>query len=310
MGYLHITNLYRTNEAQVQALLNCKRVYALEKIHGTSAHIQFIPSEKIWNNVANDGSLTFFSGGESHSRFLALFDQLALKTAFLNLGVKDSEVMVYGEAYGGSQQGMSGTYGKNLKFVAFDVKIGDSWLSVPNAETICKGLGIEFVHYVEVSTDLAELDAQRDADSVQAIRNGVGEGKKREGVILRPLVELTLNNGSRVIAKHKRDEFRETASPRVVDDPAKLKVLADAEAVATEWVVIHRLEHVLQKIPNHGMEKMREIISAMVEDVLREGAGEIVDSTAVRKAISTKTATMYKSYLQAKLRIDASPSPA
>jgi predicted DNA-binding antitoxin AbrB/MazE fold protein len=73
--------------------------------------------------------------------------------------------------------------------------------------------GLDFVHWVEISTDLAEIDAQRDADSVQAIKNGCGAGHHREGIVLRPLMEVTLNNGERVICKHKRDEFGETKTP-------------------------------------------------------------------------------------------------
>ena len=38
MGYLHVPNLYRP---EAQAILEFKRLYALEKIHGTSAHIQW-----------------------------------------------------------------------------------------------------------------------------------------------------------------------------------------------------------------------------------------------------------------------------
>lgn len=288
MGYLHINNLYKD-----QTILLFKECYALEKLHGTSAHVAFNPM---------GDEVRYFSGGESHTKFKALFDDAQLVAAFKHIGFPlDREVVVYGEAYGGSQQGMSGTYGKTLKFAVFDVKVGDVWLSVPQAEDIAKKLGLEFVAYTKISTDLAALDAARDADSHQAIRNGVGAGKKMEGVVLRPLIEMTLNNGNRVICKHKRDEFRETATPRPVVDPSQLQVLADAEKVANEWVVPMRLEHVLQKIPDHGMEKMRDIISAMTEDVLREGSGEIVDSKEVRKAISTRTVALYKDYLKSKI---------
>jgi hypothetical protein len=273
----------------------------LEKVHGTSAHLTFKPVID-----SDSGSLTrvdidFFSGGTKHETFVKLFDQEALKEAFKKHGIVDRNVTVYGESYGGKEQGMSATYGSVGKFVAFDVLIGECWLDVPNADQFVRSLGLEFVHYTRISTDLAALDAARDADSVQAIRNGVGPGKKMEGVVLRPLVELTKNNGSRVIVKHKRDEFKETATARKVEDPAKLQVLADASAVANEWVTAHRLEHVLQKLPGHDISKMREIIAAMTEDVLREGSLEIVDSPEVRKSISQRTAVTYKEYLKSRI---------
>lgn len=274
-----------------QDILLFKECFALEKTHGTSSHVSWDGKE-----------LKFFSGGASHERFVSLFNQDILKQKFVDMGLPiEKTITIFGEAYGGKEQGMSATYGKELKFVAFDVQIGECWLDVPKAEEICKNLGLEFVHYVKISTDLKELDAQRDADSVQAIRNGVGPGKMREGIVIRPLIELTKNNGARIICKHKRDEFRETKSPRPIIDPEKLKVLAEAEQIADEYVTLTRLQHVLQKIPDHSIEKMGIIIRAMVEDVTREAKGEIVESDAAKKAIGKKTALMYKNFLNRKL---------
>ena len=52
MGYMHIDNLYKN-----QDVLMFREAYALEKIHGTSAHVAYGP-----------GGLTFFSA--------FLFDEL------------------------------------------------------------------------------------------------------------------------------------------------------------------------------------------------------------------------------------------
>lgn len=281
-----------------------KSVYALEKVHGTSCNLSFNPA---------DGSIHYFSGGTKHAAFVALFNEPDLIARFkaLNLPVNKT-ITVFGEGYGGKEQGMSATYGPKLKFVAFDVQIGDSWLDVPSAEKVVLSLGLEFVYYKEVSLtnivekdgvkSFPELDAERDATSAQAVRNGVEGYRKREGVVLRPLIEVTLNNGSRVIAKHKRDEFRETASPRnILVDPAQLAVLSGAQEVANEWVTQERLGHVTSKIPDCDMSKIPQIIAAMVEDVLREGAGEIVDSKEVRKAIGAKAVELFKAQLKANI---------
>lgn len=285
MAYLHIENLYRPS---AQNILLFREVYALEKIHGTSAHVA-------WNG----SEVRFSSGGEKHERFAALFDTEKLTAAFREMG--HPSVVVYGEAYGGSQQGQSWRYGKSLRFVAFDVKIGDAWLAVPSAhQLVTETLSLEFVHFVKVSTDLSALDAERDAPSEQARRNGVEGDQPREGVVLRPPFECRTNNGERIIAKHKRDDERETKTPRAVVDPSKLAVLQEAEAIAEEWVTPTRLQHVLDKLPPHlGIEAMRTVIVAMSEDVLREGAGELVDSREARAAIGRKTAQVFKDYLKA-----------
>lgn len=324
MGFLHIPNLYKD-----QLILALKRCYALEKLHGTSADVEWKcnPSNKAQRQ------LVFHSGGESHNRFTGLFDVEALKAKLTDLGLDpDKDLCIYGEAYGGSQQGMSETYGKTLKFAVFDIQIGDCWLAVPQADEMAQKLGLEFVPYAETSTDLKDLDAWRDAPSSQAIRNGVSSfipgfdvlvdsdkpvehsiplggivvnAKRREGVVLRPLFEIRLNGneeaGHRLICKHKGDEFKETKTARPVVDPAKMQVLSDATAIAEEWVTAQRLSHVLDKLPGHTIEKMRDIIASMQADVQREGAGEVVWSDAVAKAVGKKTVDMYKAFLKAKM---------
>ncbi len=265
-----------------------RECYALEKIHGTSAHISW-----------KDGQVIFFSGGEKHERFIKLFDEAKLKEKFEELF--DLDVTIFGEAYGGKQQGMSGTYGKELKFVAFDVKVGDWWLDVPNAFDVTTKMGLEFVSYNKVTTDLTNLDYQRDLPSVQAERNGIKEPKLREGVVLRPTIEVKKNNENRIIVKHKRDEFKETATKREVD-PKKLRVLEEAKEIAKEWVTPMRLSHVLDKLGNPTeIEKTGKVIKAMIEDVLREGKGELVESKEAKTAIGKLTSKLYKNKIKSNM---------
>jgi hypothetical protein len=283
MGYLHIDNLYKN-----QVILMFKECYALEKIHGTSAHLTWKHKENV---------IKFSSGGENHNNFVSTFDVPALTNKLSEI-FPTTDVVIYGEAYGGKQQSMSNTYGKELKFVGFDVKVGHVWVNVPNAEDICNKVGIEFVDYVKITTDLESINGERDKDSVQAIRNGMGTGKLREGVVLRPLIEMTLNNGDRIISKHKRDEFKETKTPREVS-PELFKVLSDAKEVAEEWVTEMRLTHILDKLPiNLTMNDTKLVITSMIEDVYREAKGEIVESKEVTRAIGNKTVELFKTRLK------------
>ncbi len=284
MGFMHISNLY-----QEQTILLFRECYALEKIHGTSAHVSW--------HAGNP--MNFSSGGSKHVTFAAIFDHAALQAGFEAMGHPD--VVVYGEAYGGSQQGQKWRYGDKLKFVAFDVLIGDLWLAVPQAKDVCDKLGLEFVHYAKVSTDLSSLDAERDAPSEQARRNGIEGDQPREGVVLRPVIEVRANDGERVICKHKRDDERETKTPRKVVDPALQAVLTQATEIADEWCTPTRLQHVLDKLGPVGIQQMREVISAMTEDVLREARGEIVDSRDARAAIGKLTAKLFKAHLDASI---------
>jgi hypothetical protein len=256
MGYLHISNLYKD-----QAILIFKRCCALEKVHGTSAHVKFNDEEALTKKLT-DASLT--------------------------------DITIYGEAYGGKEQGMRETYGDQLRFIVFDIQIGESWLAVKNADELTMQLGLEFVPWREISTDIAELDAERDRISEVGERRGC-PGKLREGIVLRPVIELTLNNGERVIAKHKSDKFGETRTPRKIINGATVQVMQDAEAIALEWVTEMRLTHVLDKLPQAtDITKTGSVVNAMVEDVYREGKGEIVESKPAQQAISKRTAALFK----------------
>jgi hypothetical protein len=286
VGYAKIPNLYKD-----QRILLLRECYALEKIHGTSAHVN-------WNL----GMATLHPGGENYKRFEALFDAKTMYEAFQQLG--HGQVTVFGEAYGGKQQRQAWRYGPDLRFVVFEVRIHDVWLSVPDAEDVANKLGLQFVHYERVSTDIKDLDAMRDAPSVQAKRNGVEGDQPREGVVLRPLVELVGSNGSRILCKHKRDEERETRQPRVVG--ANLKVLEEAGSIALEWVTDTRMQHVLDKLPRGiGVESTGDVIRAMTEDIRVEGAGEFVASREARKAIGQRTAALFKKHLQESNHEDA-----
>lgn len=298
MGYAHIDNLYKKPVFLETA---GAEVYALEKIHGTSAHISAkfdrAPRENAPNGLY---TLSYHAGGEKHDNFRKCFKdgQLFEPMCQLLVNSKIKAFTVNGEAYGAKQQGMKDTYGNVLKFVAFDVLVDGKWLDVPEAEAFCKALEIEFVHYVKGPNTLEFLNAQRDADSVQAVRNGMGPGKIREGIVVKPLKDVCdYEMGVRLIVKHKRNEFKETATPREVD-PSKIQVLKDAEAIAQEWVVEERLSHVLDKLIAAGipmkMESTGHVKKAMVEDIKREATGEVVWSTEAEKEIGKRVSILFK----------------
>ena len=150
---------------------------------------------------------------------------------------------------------------------------------------------------MQIPARIEAIEFEKDRESVQAIRNGCGYGKKREGIVLRPLLEFKFNH-DRIIAKHKQDEERETKTKRVLTDE-ELKVLSDAKEIAEEWVTEKRLEHILSKLPKDiNMEHTRSVIEAMVADIFREGRDEIVQSKEAVTAIGKMTAKMLREHLQ------------
>ena len=281
MSYVSIPNLYKE-----QDILLFKECYALEKIHGTSAHV-----------AQGHEQLRYSPGGESLHNFQALFDGDALQERMASLARE--KVVVYGEAYGGKYQGMSNIYGKKLRFAVFDIKLDGMWLCVPDMDQLAREFGLEVVHWVKVPTTLEALNAERDAPSVQAERNGCGTDKPREGIVIRPLIELRKNNDERIIAKHKQDVFSERATPQKIVDPEKLKVLAEAGAIASEWVTLGRLANAKSHFTEDKwcIENTRNIINYVTDDVIREAGAEIVVTKDVKRAVAKRTVQLFKKTL-------------
>lgn len=316
MSYMKIPNLYKDTR-----ILEFSNVYAMEKVHGTSAHILYRRTPVI-ANIKNDETgksydingiadgLVFFSGGASHEQFVKLFgppDGLEALTNTSKFPILQKfretfpesvdptlNVTVYGEAYGGKMQGMKDTYGPDLRFIVFEVKVMDTWLDVPNAEDVAKKLGLEFVPYWRVSSDQGTLDKIRDMPSEVALRRGITEPRIMEGIVLRPPFEVKTNNGSRLIAKYKRPEFSERASKADASPEAKEARLAGEEA-AREWVTLERMSHVLMAVGlERDVKNTGYFIDAMMKDIELEAGPEVEFTKETRKAIARLAATIFK----------------
>ncbi len=200
----------------------------------------------------------------------------------------DTPFTVHGELYGGKLQGMSKTYGQEVRFIAFDVLVNGRWLPMDLAAEFCSSIGVDFVPVTVVADPSEErLTRLRDSPSEVARRNGCSGNKDRygncppirEGIVIRPTREFFTSRMERVIAKFKRPEFSETKSRKdcafKASEEDEAKTASILESV-DEWVVDTRLSHVLDKLsmPNPEKSDLRrsgEVIKAMVEDVTREG---------------------------------------
>ena len=300
MGYRHIEQLYKN-----RTVLAWKQVYCLEKIHGSSAHLSWNGPEK---------KLTYFSGGEKYENFVKIFDEPALIANLVEL-FSESRLTIYGEVYGGRCQKMSDTYGPVLRFVAFELMFttqGDRerWYNVPDAEQIVKALGLDFVSYNLVDATIEEMDKQRDLPSEQAFKNGMAKRedpstwKKREGVVIRPPMELYDFQGGRFLAKHKSEEFAEREHTPKLQDPEATMAIADGKKIAQEFVTPMRLQHILDRakvelnIEPNETKYIPDLIRLMIEDVGREAAGEIVMTKQATKWIGNRTAELFRQHLQ------------
>lgn len=118
----------------------------------------------------------------------------------------ESECIIFGETYGRGMQKNGNRYCKDhLKFICFDIRVGNIWLKRPAVEDICNKLGIEVVPYLGQMT----LD-----EAIDLVKNGfkslVAEDKMldAEGVVLRAPLGILDRLGNRIITKIKTRDFR------------------------------------------------------------------------------------------------------
>jgi hypothetical protein len=286
MSYQKIPNLYRVKDL----FSNFAKLYASEKVHGTSAHISYTPAKAEavelevgsieptllatgWGAEAKavpavPSKLTFFSGGADHAAFVRIWTPAELIDMLGKLESFKEPVTIYGEAYGGKLQGMRDTYGDALKFIVFEVKVGDTWLNMEKAFSVANYLGLEFVPFKIIDATPEAIDAAMLEASAVAVRRGITEMKQREGIVLRPLEEFTMNNGARVIAKHKHPDFSENRKVRTLVDP---ELSAPEEKLAEDYCTDMRFFHVLDKFTEPRMpESIAKFIEAFKADCKSE----------------------------------------
>lgn len=112
----------------------------------------------------------------------------------------EKQVILYGEGYGaGIQKG--GAYRKDVSFILFDVNIDGTYLSRQNIEDIAKAFNIDVVPIIFNGT------VNKAVEYVKTKPQSTIGTAKMEGLVGKPLVELTDRRGKRIITKVKVRDF-------------------------------------------------------------------------------------------------------
>ena len=115
----------------------------------------------------------------------------------------DGGACLYGEGYGAGIQKGGGYYGREQRFVLFDVKVGDWWLQEIDVKAIGAALRVPVVPCAGVGT-LHEMIRVVQQDGLQSAWGPFAA----EGIVARPLAPLFARNGDRIICKVKTRDFR------------------------------------------------------------------------------------------------------
>jgi ATP-dependent RNA circularization protein (DNA/RNA ligase family) len=165
-----------------------------EKIDGTNIRA-------IWK----DGNLSFGGRTDNAQTPADLLSYLRENVTIENLRTvfPDTPVVVYGEGYGAGIQKVGGLYSATKKFIVFDVKVGDWWLSDENMRGVANKLGLEAVPLIGEMT-LEDATAKVRDGFKSALNGGMAQA---EGMVGRPIEALFDKKGSRLIVKLKTKDF-------------------------------------------------------------------------------------------------------
>lgn len=265
-------------------ILTVKQVVAVEKLHGTNFRV-FFPAgmtsiEQVEFGSRNEefgtGEDSAFYGGrpiewfKKQSNLLQrMFDVFCAR--------RYSDVIVYGEACGSSiQKGIHYTLNGDVVFRAFDIRVGEAFLSYDLFVEVCDQIGLARSPEIwRGEPSLAAFDALLEKKSVEAERNGVvSESNIMEGVVIRSNPLLRNVFGEWLIIKHKSEKFSEVAKA-----PSKEKSsinLSVAEDFAQTYVVPGRIRNALGRLRDrginvvHDMQDMAHLVPAILDDLHKE----------------------------------------
>jgi hypothetical protein len=187
------------SKPEFEALAKCDWIFT-EKVDGTNIRV-------MWDGT--QAQPISFGGKTDNAQIPAPLLQALEKQWYPHMelltetfGAK--QVCMYGEGFGGKIQRGSNVYGPSPRFILFDILIEDYWLNRESISELGAKFGCEVVPVIargslELMVTQTELGL--------ASRVGIGTA---EGLVGKPVVELTNSRGHRVITKIKCRDFQGT----------------------------------------------------------------------------------------------------
>lgn len=129
----------------------------------------------------------------SHLRKTFTVDTLA--------AVFDGDACLYGEGCGAKIQKGGGNYYADQRFVLFDIRIGDWWLTRESVQEIADALDIPIAPIIGQGRLAAMVARCKEGF------NSVWGDFRAEGIVARPVVELHTRSNKRIITKLKCKDF-------------------------------------------------------------------------------------------------------
>ena len=264
-------------------IFSVKKVVVTEKIHGSNFRVHFplgmssIADVKYGSHeleyVPGDGSFTL---GKAVQWFNAHQDLLArMWEVIKSYGFPDATV--FGEAHGPGikAKGVKYSTGQEMLFRAFDIMVGQNFVTYDLFCEIADKMDLPRVHAVWAGEPSMEtFDALLEKPSITAKLNGLeDDGNLAEGIVIRSNPLLRTVFGEWLIAKHKSKKFAEKAE---APKERGSREATPADAFAETYVTEGRVRNAVGRMRDRGqtivgdMTDMPMLIVEIVTDLHKE----------------------------------------
>ena len=253
-----------------------------EKIHGANFGVHWDRK----NGVRFSKRSGFIKEGEVFYAHTKLVDNLTGKILNLRDTYEECEsISVFGEIFGGSFYGdqeigskrvqKEVQYSPKTEFMAFDVKLGDTYIDGHGAMCILQLHGFTCPPHLGVFNTLEEaLKVANDMESKVPAQLGftAKEGNIMEGVVIKPAYkDIVLPNGKRLIIKNKNSKFTEKNSEKKVVNIKELSPHAKqlVESLSS-YINGNRLSNVVSKEGTLTSKDFGRIMGLFIQDAITD----------------------------------------
>jgi Rnl2 family RNA ligase len=301
--YSSIDNSYRLKTiALIQEQLPKGQFVVQEKIHGSNFAI-YTDGETV--RYAKRGGLlngeeTFFN----HARLERYELERKIKTVFeymkSEFGDEIEQVSIHGEIFGGSYphddvekvNGVSRVqkevlYAPDTEFMAFDIKVNDTFIDMDNFITLCEELDIPHLPILLTGTLAEALEYNNEYQTTVPKMLGLPEIPDNicEGNVIKPVKTAYFGNGSRIVVKNKNAKFSEKSGQKGTPTPKDPlpKHILDMMARGNEYVCENRLRNVLSHIGEVKQNEFGKILGLMGKDVIEDFIKDVPEFLELEK---------------------------
>jgi len=197
-----------------------------------------------------------------------------------------SEIIVYGELFGGALPGFKSHvkrinkgvfYAPELEFYVFDVYLNnESYMSVSELIKACRHVGLFCIESLDCGTFDEIKNHPNNFNSTITKRLGFEIELKNnvtEGLVLKPNVSFYVGN-TRVILKSKNEKFYDTARSKTNKEEKREKNIKENLIPVVEeislYVTENRLRTVLSKIGEFSKSDFNKILNLFKNDVWKD----------------------------------------